>query len=50
MLGLKDNQPALAATVSDIFEDALRDPEFPTSANHHATAEKGRRTGKQALI
>jgi predicted transposase YbfD/YdcC len=41
MLGLKDNQPTLAATVSDIFEDALRDPEFPTSANHHTTAEKG---------
>jgi predicted transposase YbfD/YdcC len=41
MLGLKDNQPILAATVSNVFDDALRDPEFPTSANHHMTVEKG---------
>lgn len=41
MLGLKDNQPTLAATVSDIFEEVLRDPDFPTSENHHTTVEKG---------
>jgi predicted transposase YbfD/YdcC len=41
MLGLKDNQPTLAATVSGIFEEALRDADFPTSTNHHMTAEKG---------
>lgn len=41
MLGVKDNQPTLAATVTGIFDEALRDPQFPTSTNHHTTAEKG---------
>lgn len=41
MLGVKDNQPTLAATISGIFEEALRDPDFPTAANHHTTFEKG---------
>jgi predicted transposase YbfD/YdcC len=41
MLGAKDNQPTLAATISGIFEEALLDPEFPTEENHHTTAEKG---------
>ena len=40
MLGVKDNQPTLSATISGIFEEALRDRDFPTSANHHTTTEK----------
>ena len=40
MLGVKDNQPTLSVTISGIFEEALRDPDFPTSTNHHTTTEK----------
>ena len=40
MLAVKDNQPTLSATISAIFEEALRDPDFPTSANHSTTTEK----------
>ena len=40
MLGVKDNQPTLSATISGMFEEALRDPDFPTPANHHTTSEK----------
>lgn len=38
MLGVKDNQPTLSATISAIFEEALHDPDF--SANHSTTTEK----------
>jgi predicted transposase YbfD/YdcC len=40
MLSAKDNQPTLSAAISGTFEEALRDPDFPTSANHHTTTEK----------
>lgn len=41
MLAVKDNQPTLAETVSGMFDEALREPDFPTSTNHHTTTEKG---------
>lgn len=41
MLAVKNNQPTLSAAVAGIFEEALRDPEFPTATNHHTTTEKG---------
>lgn len=41
MLAVKDNQPTLAETVSGMFDEALREPDFPTSANHHTTTGKG---------
>lgn len=41
LLAVKDNQPTLSAAVAGVFGEALGDPEFPTAANHHTTAEKG---------
>lgn len=41
MLAVKDNQPTLSETISGMFDEALREPDFATSTNHHTTAEKG---------
>ncbi len=39
MLAVKDNQPTLASTITGIFDEALREPEF--AAGHHQTENKG---------
>jgi predicted transposase YbfD/YdcC len=39
MLAVKDNQPTLAATITGVFDEALRDPVF--AASHHQTENKG---------
>jgi predicted transposase YbfD/YdcC len=39
MLAVKENQPSLAAAVTEVFEEALREPEF--AAKHHETESAG---------
>jgi predicted transposase YbfD/YdcC len=41
LLGVKDNQPTLSTAIAGVFDEALRDPNFPTAANHHTAADKG---------
>lgn len=41
MLAVKDNQPTLAAMITDVFEQALADPSFASASNHHETRDKG---------
>lgn len=39
LLAVKDNQPTLAATITAVFDEALKDPAF--AADHHQTENKG---------